>query len=182
MKDNLEAARGKLESFVENGSACMIGAATITAAIVAECRKLEAEHGDLKAENANFRRALASADAAHGDIKAENAYFRRALAQADDVIKAERTDMIRVNAQLDGFKADNAKLDASVRELQEALADSSATAEARIRTELSRKLIDRDRQLAASRTRAANLQRRINAAFYATDNIRLALGDSTPEE
>jgi chromosome segregation ATPase len=123
------------------------------------------------------------------ELKAENAYFRRALAQADDIVKAERTDMIRVTAHLEGLEADKAKLEVSVRELQEALAEAAAhnaslerlNTAATFRSELTRKLNDREHALAASRGRAAKLQQRINTAAGHIDNARLSLVDSIIE-
>jgi chromosome segregation ATPase len=122
------------------------------------------------------------------ELRAENGHFRRALTNADEVVRAERQNTIRTNAQLDGFKADNAKLEASIKELQEALAEAAAhnvslerlATEVRIRG-LERKLNDRDRQLAASRGRAAELQRRINTAAAQIDQARLMLVDTITE-
>jgi small-conductance mechanosensitive channel len=136
------------------------------------------------------------------ELRAENAYFRRALTHADEVVKAERensiimtnqleclgTDNTRLSAQIAAFRCDNAKLEASVKELQEALAEATLhnaslerlAAEARI-DGLTRKLIDRDRQLAASRGRAAELQRRINIAAGQIDQARLMLVDTISE-
>jgi hypothetical protein len=121
-------------------------------------------------------------------LKAGNAYYRRSLAHADDVVTAERENTIRTNAQLDGFKAANAKLDTTVGELQEALA--AATAQnanlERIYTQsnigdLVRRLDNGERQLAASRSRAAELQRRLNAAAAYVDTARLMLVDTVTE-
>jgi hypothetical protein len=96
--------------------------------------------------------------------------------------------MIRVTAQLEGFKAENATLDIAVKELREALAAASAQNACleRIYTEadvagLARKLNDRDRALAASRGRAAALQQRINAAAGHLEHVRLVLVDTITE-
>jgi hypothetical protein len=174
--------------------------------IIAEC-------DDLRAENAYFRRSLAHADdvviAERANMiglkgllecaQADLAHAAEYAKKGDELILEERTANIRLTAQLEGFKAENAKLDIAVAELREALAAASASyaataagatirelsdrlsTEAAFRRELTRKLNDREQALAASRGRAAELQRRVNTAAGHLDNIRLVLVDSITE-
>jgi chromosome segregation ATPase len=110
--------------------------------------------------------------------------LNRAIEILDKELEVRRTTIVRLTGQLEGFKADNLKLQGDVRKLQEALAAASLDNVAVDRlyrdatiTELTRKLYERDKSLEASRARAMSLQRRINASAALVNQLPAALGE-----